>query len=68
MAAVRPFWESLGDPQRAELLSVALPELQERAKEIAIRQHKQAGGLLPALTLLPLAPSAPFSRCTKALG
>ena len=44
VAAVRPFWESLSDQHRAELLSVTLPELQERAKEIAVRQRKQAGG------------------------
>ena len=43
VAAVRPFWESMSDQQRAELLSVTLPELQERAKEIAVRQRKQAG-------------------------
>ena len=49
VAAVRPFWESMASQElRVELLSATLPELQERAKEIAVRQRKQAGQGLPA--------------------
>ena len=41
--AVRPYWETAEQEERHKLLTVTVEVLRERAKEIAIRQRKQAG-------------------------
>ena len=43
VAAVRPFWETLTQEQRVQLLSIDLDDLQARAKDVAARQRKQDG-------------------------
>ena len=43
VAAVRPFWETLTQEQRVQLLSIDLQDLHARAKDVAARQRKQAG-------------------------
>ncbi|KAK9806100.1 hypothetical protein WJX72_001362 [[Myrmecia] bisecta] len=40
--AVRPFWETQSHEQRVDLLSIDIDELRARAKELTIRQQKQA--------------------------
>lgn len=41
--AVRPFWETVLQEERQLLLTASVEALRERAKELAIRQRKQAG-------------------------
>lgn len=43
VAAVRPFWETLTQEQRVELLSISVDELRTRAKDVVVRLRKQAG-------------------------
>jgi len=43
VAAVRPFWETLTQEQRVELLSISVDELRTRAKDVVARLRKQAG-------------------------
>lgn len=43
IATVRPFWESLTQAEREELLSVPLEELRAYARKAAERLRKQAG-------------------------
>eukprot|EP00884_Botryococcus_braunii_P009363 jgi/Botrbrau1/18428/Bobra.0072s0020.2 len=42
IAAVRPFWASLPQEKRIEVLTLSLEDLRARAKEITDRQRKQA--------------------------
>ena len=43
VAAVRPFWETLTQEDRVELLSITVEDLQARSKEVVARLRRQAG-------------------------
>jgi hypothetical protein len=40
---VRPFWETLTQEERVQLLSISLDDLRVRAKDLTARMRKQAG-------------------------
>lgn len=43
VAAVRPFWETLTQEDRVELLSITIEDLRARSKEVLARLRRQAG-------------------------
>ena len=43
VAAVRPFWETLTQEDRVELLSITVEDLRARSKEVVARLRRQAG-------------------------
>ena len=43
-AKVRPFWTSLTQERRLDLLSIPLSEVKQRAAEVSARQRKEQGG------------------------
>ena len=44
IAKVRPFWETVPQEERLNLLSIPLSELKQRAAEVGARQRKEQGG------------------------
>lgn len=44
--AVRPFWETLTQEQRVQLLSLSIDELRAKAAEVTARLRRQTGVLL----------------------
>ena len=53
--AVRPFWETLSQEQRVQLLSLGLEELRAKAAEVTARLKRQHSGM-----------PAPCQRCQSA--
>lgn len=47
--AVRPFWETLSQEQRVQLLSLSLEELRGKAADATVRLKRQSG-MSPALS------------------
>ena len=44
VAKVKPFWRSLSQERRLDLLSIPLNDLKERAAEVGARQRRERGG------------------------
>ena len=44
--AVRPFWETLTQEQRVQLLSLSIEELRAKAADVTARLKRQSGALL----------------------
>ena len=44
VAKVKPFWESVPQEERLDLLSIPLNELEQRAAEMGAWQRKEQGG------------------------
>ena len=44
VAKVKPFWETVPQENRLDLLSIPLDELKQRAAEVGARQRKEQGG------------------------
>ena len=44
MAKVKPFWESVPQEDRLDLVSIPLTELKQRAADNCARKRKQQGG------------------------
>ncbi len=43
VAAVRPFWETLTQEERVELLSITVEDLRARSKDVVARMRRLAG-------------------------
>ena len=53
VAKVKPFWESVPQQERLDLLSIPLNELKQRAAEMGANQRKKQGGQAVSFHFVP---------------
>jgi hypothetical protein len=61
VAAVKPLWETLQQPERVELLTVPVAALRERVKQLTERAKAQAGAQAQARAAWQGLPAAAWS-------